>query len=374
MTRDSTKRRVGRPSKFTKTDEEVEILGVVDSPNDDKHVVEFFITRPAIFKKLLTCYSDYEADMIRLSFTADKLTMSFYGHGFKLMTVIDGHKCNRYYCKEPIDVYIDCDSFLRCANQIEQEYDYEFELAVAPIVDDASSGRLRGGDKHIITMYVYNKTTKEHETTVTSENNPENKSIGPIFGDVERTWPIAFSSFSKSYKRKFVNLVKNYNHEAVILSDNVAKRVTIETRDRGSKNMYAINLPSLVLPENENAEDAYVSVDLRPFRMFLKNAVDEMTTFHINSEKIACLTAEFGKIKNRGDAIGIVKFYCWSEMEDVHAYLPPDELLRVTNEDEDEEEEKKPVKKKKAVKKPAKKTRKSKKADVSEDEDDDDDE
>lgn len=369
----TSKRRVGRPSKFDKTDEDVEILGVVDTPNDDKHVVELFITRPAIFKKLLTCYSDYDADMIRLSFDEQSLTMSYYGHGYKLMTIIDGNKCNRYYCKAPIDVYIDCDSFLRCANQIEQEYDYEFELAVAPIVDDTSSSRVRNSDKHSITMYVYNKTTKEHETTVTSENSPENKAVGPIFGDVEKTWPIAFSSFSKSYKRKFVNLVKHYNHEAIILSDNVAKRVTIETRDRGSKNMYAINLPSLVLPENENAEDAYVSIDLRPFRMFLKNAVDETTTFHINAEKIACLTAQFGKIKNRGDAIGIVKFYCWSEIEDVHSYIPPEELLLITNEDEEEVEEKKVTKKKKkAAKKTTKK--KSKKADVSEDEDDDDDE
>ncbi len=370
----STKRRVGRPSKFNKTDEEVELLGVVDTPNDDKHVVELFITRPAIFKKLLTCYSDYDADMIRLSFSADALTMSYYGHGYKLMTIIDGNKCNRYYCKAPIDVYIDCDSFLRCANQIEQEYDYEFELAVAPIIEDGSSSRMRVADKHSITMYVYNKTTKEHETTVTSENSPENKAAGPIFGDVERGWPIAFSSFSKSYKRKFVNLVKHYNSEAVILSDNVAKRVTIETRDRGSKNMYAINLPSLVLPENEEAEDAYVSIDLRPFRMFLKNAVDEMTTFHINADKIACLTAEFGKIKNRGDAIGIVKFYCWSDIEDVHAFIPPEELLLMSNEDEEEEVEKKTTKKKKKVAEKKKKaTKKSKKADVSDDEDDDDD-
>lgn len=339
-------------------------------PNDDKHIVELFITRPAIFKKLLTCYSDYDADMIRLSFGEEGLMMSYYGHNYKLVTIIEGSKCNRYYCKSPIDVYIDCDSFLRCANQIEQEYDYEFELAVKPIADDSgSSSRMKMAEKHEIIMYVYNKTTKEHETIVTSENNPENKCIGPIFDGVEKSWPIAFSSISKSYKRKFVNLVKHYKHEVVILSDNVARRVTIETRDRGSKNMYAINLPSLVIPENEDAEDAYVSVDLRPFRSFLKNAVDENTIFHINSEKIACLTAEFGKIKNRGDAIGVVKFYCWADIENVQMYLPPEEVVLLTmGGDDDEEEPKKTTKKKKAKKV----VKKPKKADVSDDDDDDD--
>lgn len=366
----STKRPVGRPSKYEKTDEDVEILGIVDMPNDDKHVVELFITRPSIFKKLLTCYKDYETDMIRLSFTETNLTMSFYcitgEANYKLMTIIDGDKCNRYYCKSPIDVYIDCDSFLRCANQIEQEYDYEFELAVRPVVDDTTTSfRMKSCENHEIIMYIYNKTTKEHETIITSENNPERKMVGPIFGDIEKTWPIAFNSISKSYKRKFVNLVKHYNHEAIILSDNVAQRVTIETRDKGSKNMYAINLPSLPPEDGIEQEDAYVAVDLRPFRSFLKNAVDETTTFYINADKISCLTAQFGKFKRRGDAIGVVKFYCWSDMDSVMQYLPDDEKETVLIQPSDEEEKPKKKKKKKVVKKKA--------ANVSDDDEDDSD-
>lgn len=333
MTKKTPKRRAGRPPKNESTADDVEVLGIVDHPNDDSHLVEVFITRLTIFKKLLSLYNDYDMNEILLIFKQDCLIMRAYREETKVLieTIIEGDKCNRFYCGKEISMYIECESIMRLNSYIEPEYDYEFEMAVKP-----------SRDKKLLVMYILNKSTKQEESMVSLEIKPQNKLYGPMFGDIEKTWPIAFKGISKSFKRKFSGLIRNYNLNVRFLNDHAAKIVNIFVQTVQLKDCYELNTPALELEENADSQEIIVHINIKPMKLFLKNAVDEKTKFFINQDKLVCLSSKLGRVKNKGSVIGVTKMYYWETKKSIEAFLPEHEQLMpetvAQNEDENAKE------------------------------------
>lgn len=312
----TTKKRAGRPPKNKKTDHLVEIRGIVDQPDDSNNIVEVFITRPTILKKLLSSYNDYNADNIRFEFTKTQMIMSYYAENKKLVAYIDGNKCNSYYCESPISLYVNCEILHRINNYIEPEYDYDFRISVIP--------SLKGRSMYV---KIFNKNSGENERYSMCEVNVQNKAVGPDFGNRERNWPIAFSGKSKSYKRKLIGLTKGSNGEAKIINDPMEQSIQIIAYGKGGNTAYDITLPALS-PEDPSltVPDTAVIINVNAMKFFLKNAVDEHTNFYINEDKVCCLTGEIGKTKGQNKSIGIVKLYYWVTHDSISCYLPENEL------------------------------------------------
>jgi len=312
------KKRAGRPPKNKSTADEIEVLGIVDRANDETHIAEVFITRLTIFKKLLSLYNDYDMNEILLIFKPDKFIMRAYREETKVLieTIIEGDKCNRYYCGKEISMYIECDSIMRLNSYIEPEYDYEFEIAVKPY-----------RDKKLFVMDIMNKSTKQKETMESLEMKPQNKLYGPVFDNIERTWPIAFKGISKSFKRKFSGLIRNYNSVVRFSNDSVAKLVEISARTLQLIDGYDLITPALDIEENADAPEIFIHINIKPMKLFLKNAVDEKTKFFINQEKLVCLASKLGKVKNKGSVIGSTKVYYWETRRSIEPHLPEAERL-----------------------------------------------
>jgi len=316
MTEVKIKKRAGRPPRNQDTSDDVAILGIVDRPGDDSHLVELFITRPTIFKKLLSLYNDYDANEILLIFTADRLIMRSYKEESKVLieTSIEGSKCNRYYCGKELSLYIQCESILRLNSYIEPEYDYEFEMAVKP-----------NRNKKMLVMYINNKSTKQQECIESLEMKPQNKLFGPSFNDIERSWPIAFEGISKSFKRKFSGLIRNYTSNVRFINEPAAGTVNIFAQTPQLNDRYELNTTALVTDDNANAQEIITYVDIKSMKLYLKNAVDEHTQFFINGNKLVCLSSCLGRVKNKGSVIGATKMYYWETRKSIEEYLPDHE-------------------------------------------------
>lgn len=351
-----TKKRAGRPLKNENTADLAAIEGIVTRPSDDTHLAELYITRPTIFKKLLSLYNDYDANEIMMTFTKTHLSMRAYKEDSKMVieTIIEGSNCNRYYCAKEIQMYVECEALLRLNSSIEPEYDYDFEMSVKP-----------DSDKKSLTMYLNNKNTKQQEQFTASEIKTQNNGYGPIFNSIEQSWPIAFEGISKSFKRKFTGIIKNYRSDVRFINDPHANDINVFAQTVHLGASYELVIKALVTEHNKNSPEVLVNINIKPLKLFLKNAVDETTQFFINEEKVVCLTAKLGKVKNKGSVIGITKFYYWDVRSSIEKYLPPEDLLvlRVIDdaEDDDEPNRKKAVEEKRAKKTRAKSTRSTKK-------------
>lgn len=317
MSNPEGKKKVGRPPRRDKTDHLVDHKGIVSYPDDDNHSVEILITKPVIFKKLLALYHEYDATIIRIEYTKSEMIMSHYSGDKKLVTVIEGKNCNKYYCRENLSMYVECESLLKINSYIEPEYDYEFIWAV--------SGDISISNRKQINLFIMNKSNTETETIEINEVDPFNRAIGPVFNKEELTWPIGIQCASKSYKRKFTGIVKHFNHEIKIISDPAVMKINIISQDRGRKTTYELVAANIADPKyNKSLLAVFVSV--KPLRLYLKNSVDENTKMYVSDDGIVCLSAELGKVKNKGTVIGSTKIYCWPSKEVINQFIPKDDF------------------------------------------------
>lgn len=315
MSEQPTRKRAGRPPKNPNTADTARVEGIVKRPRDESHLVELFITRPTIFKKLLLLFNDCDANYILLTFSKSH----FYMRSFKpesniiIENTIFGCECNRYFCEKEVSLYVECDVLLRLNSYIEPEYDYDFELSVIP-----------GINKKILQMLIINKTNHQEERLDMHEMKPNDIQHGPNFNSAELLFPIAFKAISKSFKRKFTGIVKNYSHEARFLNDPIANTVIISAQSTERSN-YELMMLSHETEGTKNAREIMITINIKPLKFFLKNAVDENTTFFINEDKVVCLSADLGKVKAKGRVIGITKLYYWAARTGIMKYLPDSE-------------------------------------------------
>jgi len=103
------KKRPGRPRK-TAPQQPKPKLGIVNSPQDDCHHIEFLYDDPSVFKKLWAFFKAMSVDKLHMIFTKENIFIYCVDHHMKsqIRVKIDCSKVNHYYCKEYIDIGLQC--------------------------------------------------------------------------------------------------------------------------------------------------------------------------------------------------------------------------------------------------------------------------
>jgi hypothetical protein len=117
------KRRVGRPSKSVIKQPKPK-NGVVTSPSDARHYMEFLYDKPLIFRKLWSFFKLMAVDKIHLSFLKDSIIMNCSDHHKKsnIRVTINCNEVNHYYCKNELDIGLLCKNPELIMSTIDKSY------------------------------------------------------------------------------------------------------------------------------------------------------------------------------------------------------------------------------------------------------------
>jgi len=101
------KKKPGRPKKETSA-VPIEVHGIVTEPGVPDDVVEMVYCNPAMFKKLLMLFKNFEVSEIEMNFGPTGLNIVTNDHLGKstIHTFINGKCMNLYYCKQPVRICI----------------------------------------------------------------------------------------------------------------------------------------------------------------------------------------------------------------------------------------------------------------------------
>jgi hypothetical protein len=87
---------------------DIKLEGIIKTPVDPSHIVEFKFAMPMILKKFFNIFKVKQLEDIGMHFTSDKIYIyninikTEQPHSEILLTTINGREIPRYYCKEPI--------------------------------------------------------------------------------------------------------------------------------------------------------------------------------------------------------------------------------------------------------------------------------
>lgn len=103
------KKRPGRPRK-NPIREPKPRNGIVEKPTDMSNYMEFLYDKPIIFKKLWQYFKLMAVDKIQIIFRKDEIIMWGEDHHkkSKMRVRIDANKINHYYCKDELDIGMNC--------------------------------------------------------------------------------------------------------------------------------------------------------------------------------------------------------------------------------------------------------------------------
>lgn len=113
------KKRPGRPKK--KIDNApVEVQGLVDRPANEGDLMELVYYNPAMFKKLMQLYKQFEVSEVELKFSKQGIDINTTDHLKKsnIYTRIDGRAMHLYYCAEDIRICVKRDNLERVLNTL----------------------------------------------------------------------------------------------------------------------------------------------------------------------------------------------------------------------------------------------------------------
>ena len=113
----------GRPRKTPKK-EPIPRDGISDTPQDHDHVVEFLYEQPLILKKIISFFCSLAASQIQIIFRpTDVIFYSHDHHGKTHIRVkIDANKLNHYYCKNTVDIGLNCRDLALIFNIPDKDY------------------------------------------------------------------------------------------------------------------------------------------------------------------------------------------------------------------------------------------------------------
>lgn len=103
------KKRPGRPRK-NPIREPKPRNGIVENPIDNSNYMEFLYDKPILFKKLWQYFKLMAVDKIQLIFRKNEIIMWGEDHHkkSKMRVRIDANKINHYYCKDELDIGMNC--------------------------------------------------------------------------------------------------------------------------------------------------------------------------------------------------------------------------------------------------------------------------
>lgn len=101
----NVKKKPGRPRK-NKPAQPNPKKGIVSTPEDLEHCIEFLYDKPSVFKKLLAFFKLMAVEKLHIVFTTKSIIIYCIDSHNKIYTrvEIDCDKVNHYYCKNEIDI------------------------------------------------------------------------------------------------------------------------------------------------------------------------------------------------------------------------------------------------------------------------------
>lgn len=113
----------GRPRKTPKK-EPLPRKGIANEPAGPDNVIEMIYDSPAIFKKIIAFFKSLASSDIQIIFREKDIIFYSKDHLCKSDTrvKIDATKLNHYYCKETINIAVNCQEIEKILNKIDKEY------------------------------------------------------------------------------------------------------------------------------------------------------------------------------------------------------------------------------------------------------------
>ena len=98
------KKKPGRP-KSIKKQSAMRRKGIIKTPSNSEHFLEFYYDNPLIFKKILYLFKTLSSEKINFIFDKEHISITTLGHfkKNKILITIDCHKVNHYYVKKKIE-------------------------------------------------------------------------------------------------------------------------------------------------------------------------------------------------------------------------------------------------------------------------------
>lgn len=117
------KRPPGRP-RINPVRAPPKLEGVMDTPINPEHVMEMLYGVPVVFKKIFTLFKTMRVKTIGMEFNKDHVNFVANDHLDKsnIGIHIKCNKITRYYCKEPITIYLSPHNMEKIINTIDNSY------------------------------------------------------------------------------------------------------------------------------------------------------------------------------------------------------------------------------------------------------------
>lgn len=240
------KKKPGRPRKITPAQPKPR-NGVVQTPSDVQHYIEFLYDRPLIFKKLWQFFKLMAVEKIRISFMKDSIILYCNDHHNKsnIRVKIDCTKVNHYFCEKELDIG------LLCKNP---------ELIMGTIDKSYNS---------ILFLSTHDNIQKNIQIVLKNEIDIEETHKIELIGEYDKTinderfldedYAIKFKLFGKYFK-KMISDIKKFSDVITIRKDSKEDNLIFEyiKHDKKIKSNHIIkNNDSISLQDNLVDDDSF---------------------------------------------------------------------------------------------------------------------
>lgn len=297
------KKKPGRPKKNVATQPKPR-NGVVMTPSDAQHYIEFLYDKPLIFKKLWQFFKLMAVEKLHMSFLKDSIIIYCSDHHNKsrIRVNIDCTKVNHYYCTNELDIG------LLCKNP---------ELIMSTIDRTYSS---------ILFLSTHNNIQKNIQIILKNDLNIEETHKIELIGEYDKIvdddkfldegYAIKFKLDGKRFK-KMISDIKNFSDQITIRKDGPDDNLVFEytKNDKKIKSAHIVkNSESISLRDTLKEEDSFrtsFKIDyVKPISGALLNEVIEIYAdeskplkFLIQMDEIVSLTILTDIIDNRTDIV-----------------------------------------------------------------------
>lgn len=210
----SIKKKPGRPRK-TPIREPKPRNGIVDTPSDTRHYIEFLYDNPIIFKKIWAFFKMMSVEKLHILFNKTSIQIWCVDHykKNKIRVNIDCTKVNHYYCENELDIGLNCKDLSLIMSTIDNNY------------------------KEILILSTQNSMQKNIQIILKNDFEIDENHKIDLLGEYEKMnsnnmfldsdYMIKFRLFGKYYK-KMINDIKSFTETLTIKQDSIDDNLVYE--------------------------------------------------------------------------------------------------------------------------------------------------
>jgi len=211
----------GRPRKTPKK-EPIPRNGIQDTPTDVDDVIEVVYAMPLLFKKIIAFFKSLAAAEVQIIFRPIEIIMYAQDHLKKsrIRVRIDATKLHHYYCRNVVDIGVNCKDMELILNKVDKDYTSIIVLSA------------EGSTQKSITMILENEMQIDEIHTVGLIGQYEHIEDEAEFMDENYT--IQFKYPSK-YFRKIIADIKTMSSRMCITQETSDDQLEIGYRSKNKK-------------------------------------------------------------------------------------------------------------------------------------------